>query len=315
MKGLIALLALSCLFAVAAGATPPGEAAQARQTQAPISWVQKAGRVLAVLVALYAALLVLVLVLEDRFVYYPDRYPVGEWTAHGLTVEDCFFETEDGIRLHAWWQEGTGSGAAPVLLFFHGNAGNITHRADNLHLLAGTTLSVLIVDYRGYGKSQGRPSEKGLYLDGEAAYRYLTDERGIEPRRIISFGRSLGATVALHVALKHRVAGLIMEGAFTNARAMARSVMPILPVGPFIRSRLDNIGRVGELKAPLMVIHGDRDETVPFRQGKEVFEAAPEPKEFYRVEGAGHNDTYVEGGEQYLRTLLEFCESCVRGSD
>lgn len=280
--------------------------------QRPRSLALRIVRAAAIIAAAYVGLGVLALLMESKLTYYPMRYPAGEWEGHGLGVEDCTFEAADGVKLHAWWLGGAEDETAPVLLWFHGNAGNLTHRADNLRMLADRNMDVLIPDYRGYGKSQGRPSENGLYLDGEAALRYLTEERGVDPGRIICFGRSLGSSVALHVALKHEVAGVVLESPFASARAMARKMMPILPVGPFIRSRFDNVGMVADLTVPVLVMHGDRDELVPFTQGKAVFEAAREPKEFYTIVGAGHNDTYFTGGEPYFEALLGFCRRCVR---
>jgi len=325
VKMLIALLLLAPLVALAAGDAPRPDEPAAAVSAAPYRGRASAGspsrsmtfriaRMVAVAAALYVGLTITVLLLEDRFVYYPVRYPSGQWEGHGLNVEECTFVTKDGVKLHAWWQHGTGTGAAPVLLWFHGNAGNITHRADNLRMLAGRDLDVLIVDYRGYGKSEGRPSEKGLYLDGEAAYRYLTEERGIDEGRIICFGRSLGTSVALHVALRCHVAGVVLESPFADARAMARRMMPTFPVWPFIRSRFDNVGMVSKLNVPLLVIHGDQDEIVPFTQGKAVFEAATEPRQFYTIPGAGHNDTYLVGGEPYFEALLDFCRRCTGGN-
>jgi len=260
--------------------------------------------------ALVMAFMVLLLLLENSMIFFPSRYPEGDWRPPHASVEDCFFETADGVRLHAWWLPGARPESGPVLLWFHGNAGNITHRGDNLAMFVGRDASVLLVDYRGYGRSEGKPSEKGIYLDGEAAYEYVTRERGVPAGRVICFGRSIGCAVALHVALKYPVAGLVLESPFTSARAMARRMLPLLPVWLFIRSEFDNIGRVPSVKAPVLVIHGDRDEVVPFEQGRAVFDAAPEPKEFYCLEGARHNDTYLVGGAPYMDRLLAFCSRC-----
>jgi fermentation-respiration switch protein FrsA (DUF1100 family) len=273
-------------------------------------WVFRALRALALVVILVAVLLLL----EEHAIYHPSRYPEGEWQPAIAGLEDCFFQTADGVRLHAWWVSAVQDADGPVLLWFHGNAGNITHRADNLAMLAGSDLGVLLVDYRGYGRSEGRPSERGIYADGEAAYDYLTRARGVEPRRIVCFGRSLGTAVALHVATVRPVSGLILETPFTSARDMARRMMPILPIWPLIRTKMDNVERVRRLRVPLLVIHGDRDEVVPFEQGKAVFDAAPEPKEFLALKGAAHNDTYLVGGAPYIDKVRDFCRQCVRGA-
>ncbi len=269
-------------------------------------------RIVRILALVFVLLMVFVLLFEKRFIFHPMRHPDGDWDAQGADIEDCHFTSADGVRLHGWWLPADGEADGPVLLWFHGNAGNITHRLDNLRLLAAHGLSALIVDYRGYGRSGGSPSERGIYLDGEAAHDYLTGERGIAPGRIVSYGRSLGTAVALHVALERPTAALVLESPMSTARAMARRMMPLLPVWPFIRTRLDNVGRIMALDVPVLVMHGDRDELVPFGQGRAVCDAAPEPKEFYRIEGAGHNDTYEVGGEAYWRALVGFCDGAVR---
>jgi len=271
------------------------------------AWGLNVAGVVGLLAGLYVALIFLLLVLEPRFIYCPSRQPQGDWTPP-RGAQDCTIRTADGLELHGWWQPA--HGAAPVLLWFHGNAGNVTYCAEMLGLLRGSGLSVLLVDYRGYGKSQGRPSEQGLYLDGKAAYRYLVEERGIEPGQIVSYGHSLGSAVALHVALERPVAALILESPLASARAMARRIMPWVPVWPFVRSRLDNVGRIEHLKVPLLVIHGDRDGTVPLEQGRAVFEAAPGPKRFFTVRGADHNDSYLVGGRVYFDELIGFCRQC-----
>ncbi len=269
-------------------------------------------RIVHVFALVFMVLVVFALLFEKRFIFHPMRHPGGDWDAQGAAIEDCHFTSADGVRLHGWWLQAEGVADGPVLLWFHGNAGNITHRAENLRLLAVHGLSALSVDYRGYGRSGGSPSERGIYLDGEAAYDYLTGERGVAPGRIVSYGRSLGTSVAVHVALERPTAALVLEGAMSSARAMARRMMPLLPVWPFIRARLDHVGRIRAIDVPVLVMHGERDEIVPFGQGRAVYDAAPEPKEFYRIEGAGHNDTYEVGGEAYWRALVGFCDGAVR---
>jgi len=258
------------------------------------------------LVMLSAALLLF----EDRFLYYPSRKPVEGWKPAWLGVQEVVFRTRDGLKLHGWWHPGRGNAdppTGPVVLWCHGNAGNITHRADNLHALTDRGLGVLLFDYRGYGKSQGRPSEMGFYLDAQAAYDYLRRVRGIKPQQIIAFGRSLGAAVALHVALRRKVAGLVLEGAFDSVPAMARRKMPLFVLWPMMRNRFDAQGNIPRLSAPLLMIHGSRDRLIPIKYGRKVYEAAPEPKQFYAVEGAGHNDTYIVGGDAYFDAFCTFC--------
>ena len=271
--------------------------------------VLKVIRIVGTLLGALVVLSILALLLEDRFIYHPNLRPSDDWSPEGLDVNDCYIRTADGLRLHGWWlpPKGEGTEEAPVVLFFHGNAGNITHRAENLRLLSGKGLGVLIVDYRGYGKSEGRPSEPGLYQDAEAAHRYLTEELSVSPQRIVCFGRSLGSAVALYLSTHREVAALVLESPLESAAAMARKIVPVVPLWCFLRSEFDNVTAAGQLKIPLLVVHGDADTLVPIKQGKRVFDAARTQKQFYVIEGAGHNDTYIVGGKDYVDTLADFC--------
>jgi fermentation-respiration switch protein FrsA (DUF1100 family) len=241
---------------------------------------------------------------ENFFVFFPQRSLEFSPQALGLPYQDVTFETEDGKRLHGWYfahrQEG------PAILFCHGNAGNISHRLDNVSRLLGKGLRVFIFDYRGYGKSEGRPSEKGIYADGLAAYDYLVHRVGISPDEIIPFGRSLGAAVAIEVALKRKVKALIIESAFTSIKDMAKTMLLFLPISPFVPDHYNNLEKVSRVRVPVLVIHGDSDELIPFSMGERLYGAARAPKFFCPIRGAGHNDTYVVGGEDYFRAFATF---------
>ena len=245
--------------------------------------------------------------LEEKFIFYPldaiDETPRNI----GLPFDDISFSTGDGLQLNGWFVPYPG--AQTTLLWFHGNAGNISHRLENIRLLHDRVkINTFIFDYRGYGRSQGRPSEEGTYMDGEAALRYLRSRKDVDPKRIVFFGRSLGAAVAAELATREDALALILETPFASVREMARVAFPFLPVGPLLRTRYDTVEKVKRVKGPLLVVHGDRDEIVPFAQGKKVFDAAPQPKEFYAIRGAHHNDTYLVGGEAYFAALKDFIE-------
>ncbi len=200
-------------------------------------------------------------------------------------------------------------GAKTTLLWFHGNAGNISHRLENIRLLHDKVkINILIVGYRGYGRSEGRVSEEGTYMDGEAALKYLRTREEVDPKRIVFFGQSLGAAVAADLATREECLALILETPFASIREMARAAFPFLPIGPLLRTRYDVVEKVKRVKAPLLVLHGDKDEVVPFEQGKKVFEAASPPKEFHTIRGAHHNDTYIVGGDAYFAVLKDFIE-------
>lgn len=242
--------------------------------------------------------------IENFFVFFPARdHDFSPETMH-MDYEDMIFETGDGKKLNGWFFPGKTE--SPVLIFFHGNAGNISHRLDNVLGLLEQELGVFIFDYRGYGKSSGSPSEKGIYTDGLAAYDYLLEEKKVPPEKIILFGRSLGAAVAAQVALKRKARVLIMESAFTSIKDMARTMPLFALLSPFLPANYNNLKKVAQLRIPLLVIHGRRDDLVPFSMGQRLYDAARPPKFFYPLEGAGHNDTFVVGGPAYFQTLSRF---------
>jgi fermentation-respiration switch protein FrsA (DUF1100 family) len=237
--------------------------------------------------------------LEDRFLYFPDSELVSTPEQMGLAYEDVELVCEDGISLHGWFIPGQDH--RPVILFFHGNAGNISHRLENLYQLhhqLGTP--VLIINYRGYGPSEGSPDEQGLYLDAKAASAWLT-ERGYEPRWRIYFGRSLGAAVALQLALEDKPGMLVMESPFTSIRAMGRHHYPLLhtTLGWLLDARFDNLTKISLIDTPLTIIHGRRDRIVPPSMAQELFEQAQDPKQIFWLEQAGHNNTLYAEPNRY----------------
>ena len=248
--------------------------------------------------------------IEDNFIFHPKRVINRDPSDIGLAFEDVLFTTPDGIRLHGWFiphQE-----ARATFVWFHGNAGNISDRLLNIKLLHDRIKTdIFIFDYRGFGRSEGSVSEEGTYLDGEAAIHYLRGRRDAGARPLVLFGRSLGAAVAAEMATRFNSSGLILESPFVSVREMARAIFPALPIGWLLRTRYDITEKMGKLKTPLLVLHGDRDESVPFAQGKTVFDAAPQPKTFHRIVGASHNDTFIVGGEKYFGALREFIEGAL----
>ena len=251
---------------------------------------------------------------EEKLIYFPYKYPEGNWRpeTYGLKAEDCFFTTSDGVNLHGWFFRSD----APkgTLLWCHGNAGNITHRLDNIRKLLPLGIDVFIFDYRGYGKSDGKPSEQGVYKDALAAYDFLTKEKHVPPDSIIIFGRSLGAAVAVDLASRRRCRGLVLESSFPSARAMAKEMFPIVPVHLFVRSRFDAESKINEIHVPVLFMHGTVDRTVPLHLGRKLFEKANEPKSFYEIVGADHNDTYIVGDDEYFRHWKTFIDHTLSGS-
>ena len=242
--------------------------------------------------------------IENFFAFCPDRSFEATPAQWGLTAEDVYFEAADGTRLHGWFFPGPPQ--APMILFSHGNGGNISHRLENVGLLLDRGLRVFIYDYRGYGRSSGRPSEDGIYQDAVAAYDYLVSQKQISPCHIISFGRSLGACAAIEVARKRQIRSLIIESAFTSTKEMARQMLVFRLLSPCLPTHFNNLGKIQKVDLPKLIVHGDADEVVPFSMGQRLYAAAPDPKCFYPIPGAGHNDTYRVGGSAYLDAVGRF---------
>jgi len=250
-------------------------------------------------------------VLDRLFVYHPDPWQDRDWAKlSGLPLEDVWFQAADGTRLFGWYVESSGTQA--VLLWCHGNAGNIINRLDNLAELYRLGLSVFLFDYRGYGRSHGRPSEEGLYQDALGAYAYVAGTRRVRPERIVLFGRSLGAAVAGEVASQRPVSGLILESSFPSVEALARLHYFGLPAHWLVGARFNLADRLQHVSVPILVIHGDQDDIVPIQLGRQVFEAAKAPKSFYLVPDADHNNLYHVGGRPYFQRLKGFIEEVIR---
>jgi fermentation-respiration switch protein FrsA (DUF1100 family) len=269
---------------------------------------------LLILGTLYLLLMVFVFFTQSSMLYFPEL-PSRKITTtpdrYDLRYEDVELITEDGLRLHGWFLPAQNPRA--TLLFFHGNAGNISHRMESLEIFHNLGMEVLIFDYRGYGQSEGQPSEKGIYLDAEAAWRYLTETREIPPRRILLFGRSLGAAIASNLARDRRPMGLIMESAFTSATDLAASLYPFLPVRLLSRFHYDNRDNLQAVTAPVLVAHSREDEIIPYAHGRQLFSAAAEPKAFLEMRG-GHNDGFLVSGQTYIEGLDNFIARCTSTS-
>jgi len=241
--------------------------------------------------------------LEKTLVCFPQKDHDGRPEDFGLQAKDLYFETGDRVRLHGWLF--TVDPQGPYLLWCHGNAGNISHRLENIALLLAQGINVFIFDYRGYGKSQGVLSEKGFYKDSRAAWDCLLKEGPASPSQVVLFGRSLGCAMAVDLALQVPAAGLILESGFPHLGAMARYHYPFVFSEKFLAHRYDALSRIGRLTRPVLVVHGTGDSIVPMALGRRLFQAAPEPKSFYEIPGADHNDTYLVGGEAYFQMIRE----------
>ena len=243
--------------------------------------------------------------------FLPDEAPDGGWDPDSLGIEseDVWFETPDGCRLHGWWIEHPDP--AGCVLYCHGSSGSITHRVEVFRALGSIGLEILAFDYRGYGQSEGTPSEKGLCTDVRAAHRYLERDLGRAPGETLLFGHSLGGAVAIDAARDVEAAGLVVEASFTDVKDMARAFFPQLPLHLIAKNGFRSVDKVAGLELPKLFIHGTADHTVPFELGLRLYEAAAPPKELYTVQGAGHNDLHSHAGGEYVRRLARFARLAI----
>ena len=243
---------------------------------------------------------------QAAMTFFPDRLLGATPASWGLAYEDVFLTAEDGVKLHGWYLPRPGSDR--VLLFLHGNAGNISHRGESIAVFHRLGLNVLIFDYRGYGQSQGEPSERGLYQDAAAAWDYLIETRGFAGENIILFGRSLGGAVAARLASQVQAGGLILESTFSSARDVAGSLFPILSRLVLLRYGFDTSGYLKSVAGPVLVLHSPEDDIIPFALGEKVFQAASEPKVFVKMQGS-HNGGFLQSQPRYERELARFIAS------
>ena len=249
-----------------------------------------------VLIITYLAFGAVLYVMQPKFLYCPVREVTGTPAELGLDFEDVVFKGADGLDLSGWYIPAKSSKL--TVLFCHGNGGNISHRLDSINIFHNLGLNCFIFDYRGYGNSQGKPSEEGTYLDAEAAYKWLTEDKKTQVDNIIIFGRSLGGSIAARLASKVKAGALIIESAFTSYVDIGKEYYPYMPVRLFARFAYRTIDYIKNVHCPAMFIYSRDDEIVPYRFGLELYEAANEPKEFVEIFG-GHNDCFLSSGKIY----------------
>ena len=237
---------------------------------------------------------------EPHLIYYPLRTPFA--TPAGIT--DLNLTTSDGVQIHGWFIPAL-LAPAPTVLLFHGNAGNLSHRLEKIALLRAAGAEVCIIDYRGYGRSAGTPSEAGTYRDAQAAYDYLTTTLNRSPRNIVVYGESLGSAVAVELATRVPVGGVVIEEAFTSIPEVGQKMFSNLPVGWLVRNRYDTIHKMDRLRAPLLIFHSRQDELFPYQYAERLLTAAPEPKQLVELHG-GHNDAFWQSQGIYKQALQQF---------
>jgi len=256
----------------------------------------------------YLALMLVIYLLQGRMVFLantPGRALTATPGDIGLGYENVLLTTPDDETLHGWYVPAAHS--AGTVLFFHGNAGNISHRLYSIEIFHQLGLDVLIADYRGYGESSGSPGEKGTYTDAQTAWDYLVGERGIPPGKIVVFGRSLGGAVASWLAARTTPGAVILESCFTSGPDMAARLYPFLPARLITRIRYPVKEYVTHISSPLLVVHSRQDEIIPFDMGEAVFAAAPEPREMLIISG-DHNGGFLLNRERYQATINAFLE-------
>lgn len=234
---------------------------------------------------------------ENSLIFFPSKDGVGRSPG-----EDVFLTTSDGVKIHAWYV--SHPSASITLLWFHGNAGNLEDRREWLAGLRDLPANVLTIDYRGYGKSEGKPDELGVYRDAQAAYDWLV-KRG-KPEKLVIMGESLGGAVACDLASKVKCGGLIVQSSFTNAADMTPLVMPHFPARWFLRTKFDNLGKVARISVPKLILHASDDEVIPFAMGQKLCAAAAPPKECTWFQTGGHNGIYMLAGKEYYQRLAKF---------
>ncbi len=252
----------------------------------------------------YLILVVMLMFLEESLIFFPSKYPEGIWNPSGLPIEDARFQAADGTKLHGWYVPREHSAAA--VLFLHGNAGNITDRFDSLERLHDVVgASVLIFDYRGYGRSEGKPSEKGILADARAARAWLAKQEHIPEKEIVLMGESLGGGVAVDLAAADGARALVLVSTFNSLPDVAAYHYPLFPVRLLMRTRLDSESKIPNYHGPLLQFHGRDDTVIPFRFGKKLFDAANEPKELVVSEHHDHNDYVPTSFYEKLKKYLD----------
>ncbi len=253
-----------------------------------------------ILLAALAFNLLIVPLLEPTAIFFPIKTMRSDPASVGLKFQDIYLTAKDGVKLNAWYLDN--QAVDKVILLFHGNGGNISHRLEILQVLYSLPADVLIIDYHGYGNSGGRPSEDNLYLDAEAAYDFLVREKQYEPKQIIIMGSSLGGAVAIWLAVQEEAGGLIIQKAFTSAADMAVKMNPLYrkPI-VWLKTKFNNLEEIGNVTEPKLIIHSKKDEIIPYEMSVKLFKAAREPKELLLLERGGHNDIYIS--VPYLEAL------------
>jgi fermentation-respiration switch protein FrsA (DUF1100 family) len=280
---------------------PPAAPGSRKPVRVSSPW-RRAARAAKMLAVGYLLLVLVMLMFENSLIYFPSVFPDGDWNPGGFKFEDAWFEASDGVKLHGWYVAHERPRA--VVLFAHGNAGNLSHRADIVDdLVKHMGVSVMIFDYRGYGRSSGTPSEAGILADARAARRWLAERAGVREADIVLMGESIGGGVMVDLAAKDGARGLVLENTFSSLPEVAAYHYPWLPAKLLMRTRLNSAAKIRDFHGPLLQIHGDADRIIPLPLGQRLFDAANEPKRLVIIPGGDHNDPRRPA---FFKTLDQF---------
>jgi fermentation-respiration switch protein FrsA (DUF1100 family) len=228
---------------------------------------------------------------EKKMIFFPFKDIEAFPSDYGIDFENIFFKTPDNIQINGWFIPS--KSASKTILLFHGNAGNLSHRIEIIEMFSKLKVNSFIIDYRGYGKSNGKPSEKGIYIDAMASYEYLVNQKKIKPVNIIVYGKSLGTVVAIDLASKVKIDKLIVDSGLTSAKDMSKIIFPFLPLDIFLSVKFDSINKIKKVNCPKLFIHSTHDKTIPFSMGQQLFNMAIEPKQFYQSTGTHNEFLYI----------------------
>jgi uncharacterized protein len=258
------------------------------------------------LIAVVAGVLLLLWIAQRRLIYFPTQSLMSARDAGLPDAESITFSTPDGLTLGGWFVGSTGPAPRVTVLVLNGNAGNRAYRAPLAAALREAGLQVLLIDYRGYGGNPGTPTEEGLHSDAAAALTYLKSRADVDSARLVYFGESLGAAVALRLAVEHPPAALILRSPFASLADVGRHHYPVLPVGLLLRDRFASIDIAGRIRSPVLMIAGDRDAVVPIGHSQRLYDAIEAPKSFVTIAGADHNDLELLAGDEMIQAVLRF---------
>ena len=254
----------------------------------------------------YLALCALVYIFQDRLIFLPSRTIDATPAQYGWAYDEVKIAVLPAEKIYGWYfPSNQPTDSQKTILFCHGNAGNISHRLSTVRLFLDLGANVLLFDYRGYGRSDGRPSEANAYADGLAAFNWLVQTKGVKPENIFLFGRSLGGAVAVELATRVKCGGVILESTFTSVADLGQKLYPFLPIRPLVRTRFDSVAKISSLTCPVLVAHSSEDELIPFEMGQRLYDSVQSPRRFVELSGR-HNELGALDNELYRKTLEGF---------